>query len=87
MSVEHGANGLLPNYMSSGGKFKHQMLEPSQTFGVSVTVKMDDNKKVKLNSSIASLWALSMTGVAVAVAHPRSPGLYITIIFYYTLLG
>jgi hypothetical protein len=47
------------------------IIEPSKAFGITVGVEFADFSS-QLNENIASLWALSMTGIAVAVTNPKA---------------
>jgi hypothetical protein len=47
------------------------MFEPSKAFGVTVGVEFADYS-TKLDDNITSLWALYMTGIAVAVINPKA---------------
>ena len=56
---------------SSGGKMNFKMIEPAKAFGITVGVAFEDSS-TKLDENVASLWALSMTGIAVAAIDPKS---------------
>ena len=62
---------------SSRNKMNVTMLEPTKVFGVTIGVDFNDDS-TKLDEQIASLWALSMTGISVAVINAKSNLYYVS---------
>jgi hypothetical protein len=55
----------------TGGMSKFKSIEASKAFGITIGIGYTDHS-TQLNDSIASLWALSLTGIGVAVTNPKS---------------
>jgi hypothetical protein len=68
---------LMYKCYSSGKTLAHQMWEPSQAFGITVSVKMASEKK-QLNARIAGDWAIFMTGISAAVSDMKANLYYVT---------